>query len=139
MSINLELNWAGGMKGTGHIKGDDFSADVAIPAALGGKGTGTNPKELFVASTAACFLATLAAISEGKKLPVESLSVDTVGDEGKDTFTIRHTAHVTLQNGSDADAVAKAIEIVAAADKMCAVGNIARKAGVEIEATADIK
>ncbi|HBW1603425.1 TPA: osmotically inducible protein OsmC [Klebsiella pneumoniae] len=138
MSIKLDLNWTGGMKGTGSIKGEDFSTDIAIPAALGGKGTGSNPKELFVASTAACFLATLAAISEGKKLPFENLSVESEGEEG-DTFTIRHIAHVTLKDGSDSDSVQKAKEIVASADKMCAVGNLARKAGVVIEAIADIK
>ncbi len=139
MSTNLELTWSGGMKGSGNIKGEDFNADIAIPSALGGQGSGSNPKELYVASTASCFLATLAAISEGKKLPVESLSVQTNAVESKEEFTITHQAYVTLTSGAPEAEYERAKEIVASADKICAVGNLARKAGVNVSVVANVK
>ncbi|MFP8965081.1 OsmC family protein [Pokkaliibacter sp. CJK22405] len=138
MSTTLSLNWTGGKQGSGQIEGKDFSAAISIPESLGGAGTGSNPKELYVASTAACFLATLSAISEGKKLPVEALNVQTEAEETKDSFTITHHATLTLKAEATEEDQAKAKEIVAAADKMCAVGNMARKAGVEISVTTQV-
>ena len=75
MNIRLESNWAGGKRGTGTITSENLSAKISIPSIYGGLGTDSNPKELFVASTTACFIATLTAIIEGKKLLIEGLSV----------------------------------------------------------------
>lgn len=138
MTIELNLSWQGGMQGTGIVKGSEVEFPISIPTVYGGKGTGSNPKELYVASTAACFLATLSAISDNKKLPVAALNVATKAVEGDEGFTIHHTAFIALApQASDADK-AKALEYVATADKICAVGNLARKAGVDVTATAEV-
>ncbi|MEG6507692.1 OsmC family protein [Methyloligella sp. 2.7D] len=132
---NIKLNsaWDGGFKGKGQIAGEKFEVEIGIPADLGGSGAGANPKELFTSATAACFLATLRAITENKKVPVETLSVTTEAVADDKSFSIRHTAHVTLKAGSsEADQMAGEAAI-ASADKVCVVGNLARKADVDIE------
>ncbi len=138
MNINLQSTWIGGKSGKGEVKSDNFSATVTIPSVYGGQGTDSNPKELFVASTATCFISTLTAMIEGKKLDIVSLSVDTEANAGDEDFSITHTANVVLPQGASESDIAKAETLVASADKICTVGNLARKAGVKIDAIANI-
>lgn len=138
MDIHLNLSWQGGMQGSGHIEGEGLNTKISIPAVYGGAGTDSNPKELYVASTAACFISTLTAIAQNKKLPLKSLSVETSAHEDKDDFAISHIAHVVLTASATDDDKEKAKAHVATADKICAVGNLARKAGVQVSADADI-
>lgn len=135
MSINLNLTWNGGMKGSGMIESEGLSAKISIPAVYGGLGQFSNPKELYVASTAACFISTLTAISENKKLPLESLSVETKAVESGDDFSIEHIAVITLAKSATEEDATKAKEYTQTADKVCLVGNLARKAGVHVSAT----
>lgn len=138
MTINLQSNWDGGKAGKGTVKSDNFSAVITIPAVYGGQGTDSNPKELFVASTASCFIATLTAIIEGKKLEISSLSVDTQAKSDDDDFSIVHTANIVLPQGAAETEFAKAKSLVTSADDNCTVGNLARKAGVEVSVIANI-
>ena len=138
MSIKLNLSWEGGMKGSGLIQSEGLSTKISIPAVYGGLGEYSNPKELYVASTAACFLSTLSAISDNKKLPLQSLSVETNADETNDEFVIHHVAKMVLNAQATEADIAKAKEYVATADKICVVGNLARKAGVNVTAGDDI-
>lgn len=137
-SISMTTAWTGGFKGTGAIEGEGFSLPTGIPTSLGGSGNGAAPKELFTAATAACFTATLRAISEGKKVPVDTLSVDTAAEAGDDSFTITHTAHVELAHGSSEADIETAKRAIESADNICAVGNLAKKAGVVIDVVADV-
>lgn len=130
--IDLETTWEGGFKGQGLIKGDGFEIATAIPTALGASGVGADPKQLYVAAATACFTATLRAITEGKKVPVEAISVTTNAVAGEKDFSIVHTVKMTLSaDAGDAGAQA-AHEAADRADKICAVGNLVRAAGVEI-------
>ncbi|GHB34569.1 OsmC family protein [Salinicola rhizosphaerae] len=131
-TINLELSWKDGFKGGGKIVGKEFSTDISIPAEYGGPGKGSNPKELYTASTAACFISTLTAMIGGKKLPLQQLSVDTQADIDGDDFVITHTANVVLESSASDEEVEKTKEVVIKADENCVVGNLARKAGVEV-------
>ena len=137
--IKMQSTWTGGFKGQGKIAGDGWGIGIGIPTKLGGSGAGADPKSLFTASTLACFTATLRAITEGKKVPVETISVDTEAEAGDDNFTIRHVAHITLVVGSTEADTTAAKAAIERADKICAVGNIARKAGVTINVDADVR
>ena len=136
MNTTLTLTWSGGMKGSGQIEGANTSMAIAIPAVYGGAGTGSNPKELYIAATAACFISTLTAMIEGKHLPATSWTVQTDAEETKERFTITHCAAITLAPSATEEDQEKARAIIASADKVCVVGNLARKAGVEVSAKA---
>jgi len=138
MNIRLESNWTGGKRGTGTIKSENLDAKISIPAIYGGLGTESNPKELFVASTAACFIATLTAIIEGKKLSIESLSVQTEANASDDDFSIVHHAKITLPAGAPHEDINRAELLIKSADEICTVGNLARKAGVKVDAISQI-
>ncbi|MZI94178.1 osmotically inducible protein OsmC [Vibrio sp. CAIM 722] len=138
MDIKLNLSWTGGMKGEGLIQSEGLSTKISIPAVYGGLGEYSNPKELYVASTAACFLSTLSAISDNKKLPLESLSVETNAHESDDEFSIHHIANIVLKSDATDSDKKKAADYTATADSICAVGNLARKAGVNVTAEPNI-
>ncbi|QDK97493.1 osmotically inducible protein OsmC [Acinetobacter tandoii] len=114
------------------------SYSIAITTVDGGLGTGSNPKELYVASTAACFISTLTAMIDGKKLPAISLAVTTNAKEEDNNFSILHHANIVLSNSASSTDLEKAQALVAQADKICVIGNLARKAEVEVSATANI-
>lgn len=138
MDIKLDLSWQGGMKGSGLIESEGMETKISIPAVYGGLGEYSNPKELYVSSTAACFLSTLTAISDNKKLPLDSMKVETTAQEEGDNFTIHHIANIVLSKAATQDDVAKATEYTAKADEICLIGNLARKAGVEVTAQANV-
>ncbi|EKT4502756.1 MULTISPECIES: OsmC family protein [Pseudomonas] len=132
--IDLALSWSNGFKGSGLITGQNFAVPIGIPTVYGGSGEGANPKELLASSAAACFIATLTAILETNKVPVRNLAVSTHVVEADSAFSIAHTVQLVLANKPAADEVAAIEALVARADKVCTVGNILRKSGVEIEA-----
>jgi len=136
--IKMTAGWTGDFKGEGRITGDGWEVGIGIPADLGGSGAGANPKELFTASTLACFTATLRAITANKKVPVETLSVETSATSGDNALAIRHVARLVLSSGSGEADQAAAEDAVHRADKICLIGNLAKKAGVSIEVTSDI-
>lgn len=136
--IKMTATWVGGFKGEGKIAGEGWDVGIGIPAELGGSGAGADTKSLFTSATLACFTATLRAITANKKVPVESLSVETEATATDDDFAIRHTAKLVLSaEATDADRAA-AENAIATADKVCVVGNLAKKAGVTIDVTPEI-
>ncbi|MBT9386860.1 OsmC family protein [Pseudooceanicola sp. CBS1P-1] len=136
--IKMTAAWEGGMKGEGKITGEGWDVGIGIPAEFGGSGAGADPKSLFTSATLACFTATLRAITANKKVPVEALSVETSAHAANDDFSIRHIAKLVLAgDATDADRAA-AENAIATADKICVVGNLAKKAGVTIEVTPEI-
>ncbi|WP_115717766.1 OsmC family protein [Gallaecimonas mangrovi] len=138
LEISLKADWNGGVDGKGRIVAEDAAFDIAIPKPYGGAGTDTHPKELLVAAAQACFLATLRGITAMNKLPVEHLSVETKAEAG-DTFKISHQAEITLPAGSGEAEVTKAEALLEKADAICEVGNLVRKAGVQITMIPTVK
>lgn len=68
-----------------------------------------------------------------------SVAVETSAVADDDKFAIQHIAHVTLpSSATDKDQTA-AESAVRNADKVCVVGNLAKKAGVTIDVEADIR
>ncbi|MCA0922865.1 OsmC family protein [Pseudooceanicola nanhaiensis] len=136
--IKMTATWDGGFKGTGRITGEGWDVGIGIPAEFGGSGAGADPKSLFTSATLACFTATLRAITANKKVPVDSLSVETDATATDDAFAIRHTAKLVLSAGASEADRAAAEGAIATADKVCVVGNLAKKAGVTIQVTPEI-
>jgi Ohr subfamily peroxiredoxin len=61
----------------GHVATDDglISLDLAIPAAMGGPGGGSNPEQLFAAGYSACFHSALQFIAGQSKTDVSGSTV----------------------------------------------------------------
>ncbi|MDQ2894114.1 MAG: OsmC family protein [Actinomycetota bacterium] len=80
LRFEIELRWSGtGRDGGGEILTDDLALELSAPASMGGRGVGTNPEELLVSAVSSCYTATLFAILDRAKLPVDSLTVDASG------------------------------------------------------------
>lgn len=59
-----------------------FSARLALPAALGGKGDATNPEQLFASGYAACFGNAVIHVARAQKLPVKDDDVQVTAEVG---------------------------------------------------------
>ena len=133
MATQLKMNWTGNMKGHGAIEAERLNAPVAIPQGLGGSGEGTNPKALLLSSAASCYLLTLVAILQNKKLSAAELTLSSeVSDIKENDFSISHQVHVTLSDDATEEQVQAAKSAFEMADKACAIGNILKKAGAQI-------
>ena len=83
LPFQVELEWSGsGREGKGRIVTDDLELELSTPAAMGGRGVGTNPEELLVSAVASCYTATLFGVLRRAALPASSLSVDAHGIVG---------------------------------------------------------
>lgn len=130
---DLKTVWNGNSKGNGSITANNLDVNIAIPESLGGSGEGTGPKELLVSSAAACYITTLAAILEARKLPVIELKMDSdVSMTKEEGLKIVHYPHITFSADATEDQIEKANRAFASADKACSVGNLLKKAEVQI-------
>lgn len=138
-NFSILTRWDGSFRGKGKIEGENFDVDIAAPISNGGSGDGASPKELYASSAAACFTATLRSITENKKLPVASIAVRTNVETEGDQFSIRHAVDLQLnENAADKD-IEAARRMIESADKMCLMGNLARKAGGTIDVDPIVK
>ncbi|MDO5653897.1 MAG: organic hydroperoxide resistance protein [Brachymonas sp.] len=123
----------GGRDGKGHT--DDGLLDVRLdpPAAMGGKGQGTNPEQLFAVGYSACFLGAMnaAAAKQGVKLP-DNRSVDSEVDIGPTSkgFGIAVRMKISLPGMDRAQAQA----VVDAAHQICPYSN-ATRGNIPVELT----
>ncbi|AZV59450.1 OsmC family protein [Peribacillus frigoritolerans] len=134
LKTNLKTVWYGNTKGNGKIQTNNLETNIAIPEALGGSGEGAEPKGLLVSSAVACYTMTLVAILEARKLPVAGLTMDSEASNSKEEgFKIIHYPHIILSANATEDQIQLANRAIMAADKGCAVGNMLKKADVQIE------
>lgn len=131
---HLKTVWNGGAKGSGSIKANYLETNIAIPESLGGSGEGSEPKEILITSATACFVMTLTGMLEARKLPVSKVTVDTESTKSKEEFQILHVTDITLSAEATDDQVEAAHKSIEMADKRCEVGNMLRKADVQIKA-----
>lgn len=135
VKTTLKTVWNGNAKGNGTIKATYLETDLAIPVALGGTGEGSEPKEMLIASATACFTMTLTGMLQMKKFPVDQILVDTESTNSKeDGFKINHSCQIVLSADATDEQVQAAYTVIGLADKGCAVGNMLRKADVQIVA-----
>jgi len=98
----------------GQVTSDDGVLDLtlAVPAAMGGPGGGTNPEQLFAAGWAACFHSALKGVASAAKTPIR--------DSGG--YTLSAALHVEI-GGVDQ---ATAEKLVEQAHQVCPYSNATR-------------
>lgn len=108
----------------GRATADDGRLDVelALPAALGGQGNGTNPEQLFAAGYAGCFLASIRFAAGQMKLETGDVQADATillgpHDDGRFGLKARIEAQVPRLAGEDLD------RVIAEAKRICAYTN----------------
>ncbi|WP_421742763.1 organic hydroperoxide resistance protein [Cellulomonas sp.] len=111
----------------GRAVSDDGTLDLtlAVPPALGGRGGGTNPEQLFAAGWASCFHSALKTVAAAEKTPLSDSAV--VAEIGLVTtesggFTIEAALHTEI-SGLDQ---ATAERLVARAHEVCPYSNATR-------------
>ena len=110
----------------GRARSDDGTLDLAIvpPKALGGKGEGTNPEQLFAAGYAACFGSAIAAVARIQKITTGPISVTTKVTLG--TIGQGYGLAVELEASLPEMPRDKAEALVAAAHQVCPYSNATR-------------
>jgi peroxiredoxin-like protein len=139
------ISWEGGREGSGgvHFANSGVQLDLAVPPEFGGKGGSTNPEELLTGAVASCYSITFGIVAANRKLPIQSLNVEAVGEVDQAgaamTFkkiTIKPT--IVLASGSTEQNVAVAHEMALKADQYCIVTNTVREK-VEVIVEPDVK
>ncbi|GAB2475398.1 organic hydroperoxide resistance protein [Promicromonospora xylanilytica] len=121
----------------GRAATDDGALDLtlAVPAAMGGPGGGTNPEQLFAAGWAACFHSALKGVAAAQKVRfADSAVVAEIGIQPIEggAYGLSAALHVEL-SGVDQ---ATADQLVEAAHKVCPYSNATRgNIPVTIDAT----
>lgn len=111
----------------GHVKSSDGLIDfaVSVPKEMGGKGTATNPEQLFAAGYAACFENALIYIARAKKLNPGKTAVDakvSIGPNAGGGFALAVELDIHLPDLERGIAG----EIVEEAHKICPYSNATR-------------
>lgn len=98
---------------------------LAMPAALGGNGEGTNPEQLFAAGYAACFGSALGLVGRAAKVDVSDAAVTAevgIGKQGEG-FALKVTLRVELPEAVDEATGRKLVE---QAHQVCPYSNATR-------------
>jgi lipoyl-dependent peroxiredoxin len=112
----------GGRDGSAASDDGKLAVALALPAAIGGSGKGTNPEQLFAAGFGACFTSSLAFAAKGMGLTTGAIHVDadvtlTVDDAG--AYGIKARLSVTLPGITEAEGD----RVIAEARRICAYSN----------------
>ncbi|SFF45068.1 peroxiredoxin, SACOL1771 subfamily [Paenibacillus algorifonticola] len=134
LKTNVKIVWYPDAKGYGKIESNYLKTNIAIPKALGGSGEGSDPKELLVSSAASCYIMTLVYSLQTQKLDVAGIFMDSEATNSKeDGFIIVHSLQVVLPAGATEKHIKAMNGAMTAADQACEVGNLLKKAGVQIK------
>ncbi|WP_438497023.1 OsmC family protein [Paenibacillus sp. IHBB 3054] len=135
----LKMVWNGNKSGGGKIEAGYLNTEIAMPQSFGGSGGGTEPKELLVASAATCFLMTLVGLLEARSVAVDSLKMHSEASVSKEEgFKIVHHPTIVLAGDATEDQAQLAERTIEAADRNCDVGNMLKKAGVQIDIKGEV-
>ncbi|MHA6250623.1 OsmC family protein [Oceanobacillus sp. CAU 1775] len=91
----LKAEWPGGRNNVGSLDAGKLKTKISIPEEMDGPGIGTNPDEMLLAAAATCYVITLAALIERRKLPLKEMSHDAEGivDVTNGVFTYKKIIH----------------------------------------------
>jgi Ohr subfamily peroxiredoxin len=127
-----------GGRANGHGRSGDgqLEVDLRLPTEMGGEGGGTNPEELFAVGYAACFEGALGTVARRMKVEPGDVAIDSkvmlVTTEDR-AFTVAAELDVTLPGIEDP---AQALELVAAAHRVCPYSN-ATRGNIDVKLTAN--
>lgn len=129
----VSVEWNGGRNGGGTVTAEhsNESFPIAVPTEFQGPGGATNPEELLASAVAACYSITFGIIAENRKLPVQSLKVEAVGEVEQNgaqfnykSITIR--PHIVLASDASDDHLKMAEDMAHKADNYCIITNAVR-------------
>ena len=125
MLYETTVRVTGGRDGRATSDDGRLAVTLALPAAIGGSGEGSNPEQLFAAGLAACFDSSLRFAARSQGLDAGDVSVAatvglTLSDAG--TYGLAAALDVTLPGLDPAD---RAV-VVAEAERLCAYTNATR-------------
>lgn len=135
--FHLKAVWPGGRNSEGYIEAGNLQTKISIPSAMEGPNVGTNPDEMLLGAAATCYIITLAAMIERAHLPLENMSLESIGfvDVTMGVFTYKKIIHKPMvslkQEASPAD-FEKLDVLIVEAEKNCMISK-AVKGNMEIE------
>ncbi|MEU5696230.1 Ohr family peroxiredoxin [Actinosynnema sp. NPDC020468] len=123
----------------GRATSDDGVLDLtlAVPAALGGAGGGTNPEQLFAAGWASCFIGAVRRVAGEKKVRPTDLAVVAEVTLHHDTEAGEFTLSAALHLEASGIDQATADELVAGAHQVCPYSK-ATRGNVEVTLDATV-
>ncbi len=135
--FHLTAVWPGGRNSAGYIEAGNLKTKISIPSAMEGPNVGTNPDEMLLGAAATCYLITLAAMIERTHLPLNGLSLESVGsvDVTRGIYTYKKIIHrpsVSLKPEATESDYTKLKVLVTEAEKNCMISK-AIKGNVEVE------
>jgi peroxiredoxin-like protein len=135
--FEIDASWSGDGAGEGRVRlGDSVSLPVAGATSLSGAGTGTNPEELLLAATAACFLNTWAIFLKKLAIPFSEPSLAASCDVGPDPAGGFRVSGLTVRARVPAAVLAaqrtQVEKTLSLAEKYCIVSKVIR-AGVPMK------
>ena len=141
--FHLKAEWPGGRNSEGYIEAGHLQTKISIPSEMDGPGIGTNPDEMLLGAAATCYIITLAAMIERAKLPLQEMSLESVGivDVTNGIFTynkIIHKPTVALTDTANETDYKKLAKLIERAETSCMISR-AIKGNVKIELEAKIK
>lgn len=139
--FHLEASWNGGRLGEGEISTGNLHTKISIPTELGGPGIGSNPEDMLVGAAATCYLITLAAVLENRKLSISRLALTSEGivntESGQRFEKIIHRPHIVLAAGSSEVDIETARKATDRAEKACMISK-ALHGNVEVTVEAEV-
>ena len=129
----VKVDWAGGKDGHGQFRAEHSGASlpIAVPPEFQGPGGATNPEELLTSAITSCYSITFGIIAANRKVPVENLQVEAVGQVEQNgpsfkyvSVTLRPT--ITLSADATDDQVKLAEDVAHKADAYCIITNAVR-------------
>lgn len=138
--FHLNAQWQGGRLGEGTLASGNLQSKITVPKELGGPGVGTNPEEMLLGSISTCYLITLAAVIDNRKLPLVSLELASelvLNDEGgQHVDRIVHRPQIVLAAGATPEQVDTAHKAAERAEQACMISKAVRgNVGVSVEAS----
>lgn len=134
----VAVEWTGGRNGKGKFstKHSGASLDIAVPPEFQGPGGAASPEELLTSAIVSCYTMTFGIIAENRKVPVQDVQVQAVGQVEQNGPSFKYTSvtlrpKITLTAEATDEQVKMAEDMAHKADSYCIVTNAVR-ASVQI-------
>lgn len=137
----LKAVWPGGRNSAGYIEAGNLQTKISIPSAMEGPNVGTNPDEMLLGAAATCYIITLAAMIERAHLPLEAMSLESIGSvdvtQGVYTYKkITHMPSVSLKTEATESDYEKLNVLLVKAEENCMVSKaLSGNVDIEVEPT----
>jgi len=137
----VSVQWTGGRDGSGSVtsKHSNTQIKIAVPPEFQGPGGGASPEELLTSAVASCYTITFGIIASNRKIPVQSIAVEAVGEVEQagaqftyKSVTVRPT--IVLSGEATEDQLKLAENMAHKADLYCIITNAVRgKVEIKVE------